>query len=460
MTKDENQEWTLSDEWKPHYQPQEQFLPHFGKCMEAFTVQDITEAINNLGNNKAPGVSGLSHDILKLIRNNEIKEFITHIANDMKENLVVPTNEKIAKMINLPKIMEWAGQRSYLRPITLLETFRKIISKIMNDRITGTIDTNNILKGFNYGFRTGQSTTEALLMIRSIIDLAQIENKDLYIASLDIKKAYDTVPFEGLKMSLIRIGMPENLVNFIMLLTTDRKLTVDTAYGESDPFTPTRGLPQGEVLSCILWSIFYDPLLVRLQEETKGYELTKLSNKRNISAVGFADDLYPISTEVEDSQKQLDIIGSFLNMHNMEVSPSKSKILTNKKSNRNNPLNMTLTINGKAIDNILPGDAYSRILGVFWTLDGKFNMTIKLALEELEGVLQKISMKYTPGKLATYILNACVIQKMAYRLQLIYIPDTWLDKIDMEIRKVARRKNALQARTRDEIVRQEQPCTG
>ena len=116
-------------------------------------------------------------------------------------------------------------------------------------------------------------------------------------------------------------------------------------------------------------------------------------------------------------------------MHNMEVCPPKSKILTNRKFNEDNPPEIAFTINQEKIPKILPSNVATRILGVHWTLDGKSNETIKLAMEELETVLQKIKTKYLPGRVATYLLNASVIQKLAYRLQMIPVPESKINKL-------------------------------
>ena len=51
------------------------------------------------------------------------------------------------------------------RPITLLQTHRKIFEGIITKRMTKIIDENELLKGNNIGFKTGVSAMSSLLVV-------------------------------------------------------------------------------------------------------------------------------------------------------------------------------------------------------------------------------------------------------------------------------------------------------
>ncbi|EXX77812.1 hypothetical protein RirG_020420 [Rhizophagus irregularis DAOM 197198w] len=65
---------------------------------------------------------------------------------------------------------------------------------------------------------------------------------------------------------MLCIDIPASLVEWIIALFKHRSLRVATAYGLSDGFTGYDGIDQGDALSPLLWRIFYDPLLVRIQQ--------------------------------------------------------------------------------------------------------------------------------------------------------------------------------------------------
>ena len=226
--------------------------------MKEVTVQELTDIIRQLPHNKAPGPTDITYDDIKLFQDPEVIRRLCNTINRCYKERRIPETAKLAQIINLPK-EEYKGSLDKLRPITLLDTLRKLLSLIITRRITKVIDTHDILKGYNYGFRTGRSTADNLRILRLIIEDAN---------HLDIYKAYDSVPYDAVEKSLKRLQIPEELVQLIMTIMKDRKLTISTPYGATEEFIPQKGLPQGDALSPILWAIFYDPLLCHLQENT------------------------------------------------------------------------------------------------------------------------------------------------------------------------------------------------
>ena len=127
----------------------------------------------------------------------------------------IPAEASEGTMILLPKISKWNGQIDKTRPITLLDTHRKIFEGILATRIIEIIETNDLLKGPNYGFRKGASTMEPIFIINTLIDIYKHQKKTLFIAKLDVQAAFDSVPFRGLKKGLERIHAPLKLIQLL-----------------------------------------------------------------------------------------------------------------------------------------------------------------------------------------------------------------------------------------------------
>ena len=63
--------------------------------------------------------------------------------------------------------------------------------------------------------------------------------------------------------------------NFLLNLFSRRSNRVIGHYGLMDPYNLHIGIDQGEVISPLLWCIYYDPLLTEIQENCNlGYTLT------------------------------------------------------------------------------------------------------------------------------------------------------------------------------------------
>ncbi len=99
---------------------------------------------------------------------------------------------------------------------------------------------------------------------------------------------------------------------YITDLHSTRELAINTAFRPTEYFPSNLGIEQGGILSTILWNIFYDPLLDRIEKETEGI---RMGHHFKMSAPAFADDLHPIADSKRDIQHQLDLITEFLLDH-------------------------------------------------------------------------------------------------------------------------------------------------
>ena len=104
------------------------------------------------------------------------------------ENDQLPEEINLAKIILIPKKEDWENDLSNTRPITRIDTIKKLFSQILTDRITWILNHYRILKGNNFGFTQDMSTKDPLLITRMIIDDAKISKKAFYIGSLDVQK--------------------------------------------------------------------------------------------------------------------------------------------------------------------------------------------------------------------------------------------------------------------------------
>jgi hypothetical protein len=74
-------------------------------------------------------------------------------------------------------------------------------------------------------------------------------------------KAFNSVGMAPLSKALTRIKLSPPAINFIINLFKNRKMKVITVYRLSNSFTAGDRIDQGEVISPLIWQIFYDPFL-------------------------------------------------------------------------------------------------------------------------------------------------------------------------------------------------------
>src|SRR2546421_8829362 len=94
------------------------------------------------------------------------------------------------------------------RSITLLETLRKIFTKILTNRIKEICRKLNVLKGNNCSVLKGTSTHCPINIIKNVLeDVNTSQDRELWLVLQDIKKAYDSVGWSSLERALAHIKM-------------------------------------------------------------------------------------------------------------------------------------------------------------------------------------------------------------------------------------------------------------
>src|SRR6185436_11635181 len=179
----------------------------------------------------------------------------------------IPTKWKIAQVYPIPKDIEWGYSLNNIRPIALIETFRKVVTKSITKRLSKVFMEKEILKGPNYAGLPGNSTEQPVHVLNMIMEEAKEKNKEVWILLQDMKKAFDSVPLESLELALQRVKIPKKIIKYILNLFHKRQLRIITAYGLTEEITSGDRIDQGEVILPLIWWLFYDPLLERVQED-------------------------------------------------------------------------------------------------------------------------------------------------------------------------------------------------
>src|SRR5882762_2707477 len=190
----------------------------------------------------------------------------------------MPTAWKKANIILIPKTQDWNKNVDKTRPITLIETLRKVYTKILTNRIESVCRLENILQDNNCSVLKGTSTHCPISIIKNLCEDARAsKDKELWIVLQDMRKAYDSVGWTALYDSLTRIKMNDKYIRMLQDLHQNRHSAVITAHGLTDAHHVQDGLDQGETHAPILWRIFYDPLLCAVKNNTQAnYVMTDI----------------------------------------------------------------------------------------------------------------------------------------------------------------------------------------
>ena len=90
--------------------------------------------------------------------------------------------------------------------ISLLNIIGKLFTKVVLIKLR--VLAERIYPEFQYGFRTNRATIDMIFSLRQLQEKCREQGKPLYIAFIDLTKAFDLVSRDGLFQILAKIGCP------------------------------------------------------------------------------------------------------------------------------------------------------------------------------------------------------------------------------------------------------------
>lgn len=182
---------------------------------------------------------------------------------------------------------------------------------------------------------------------------------------------------------------------------------------------------QGDALSPLLFALFLNPLLEELGASGFGYKFAK-DIALVLAFIAFADDLTLFAGSVKELQKMVSIVERFCQKVGLRLNEEKCEHTYTKASEAGFS---KIKINGKEIKAIPPEEA-TRLLGVYQSMDGKWDNQELRSTGTLDLDLEKIYRKCYTIKQKVRIINLLFIPKIRYRLQVAKFSERRLEELD------------------------------
>jgi exonuclease III len=196
------------------------------------------------------------------------------------------------------------------RGITMGNALAKVFGLVLCSRLTHFIELNGLISHSQIGFRSNYSIEHHLFTILETLKRRGREGSPTYVLFLDLKKAYDTVHLESLWELMKQMGFPLQFVSFLSQWSSQQHSFFCRENFSSEPYETTRGVPQGGVLSCLLFALYIEPLARALcSPDFNGVEIEsqELGERLRIKSLLYADDIATLASSPEELQRALDV---------------------------------------------------------------------------------------------------------------------------------------------------------
>ena len=184
---------------------------------------------------------------------------ISSIYNEMLSLGIYPNVLKIACVTSLFKSGCTENLNNY-RPISSLPILNIIFEKLLYKRLLNFLESSNFFSRFQFGFRKGKQTVDAVNELLNKIYESYNEKKYLGAVFIDLSKAFDTVDHNILIDKLEHYGIRGTPLKLFKSYLTDRRQYVSFNGTLSTTLPITLGVPQGSVLGPLLFLVYINDL--------------------------------------------------------------------------------------------------------------------------------------------------------------------------------------------------------
>ena len=283
------------------------------------------------------------------------------------------------------------------RGISLLSFAGKVLASIMLQRLNNHL-TEDVLPESQYGFRKDRSTTDAIFIARQLQEKCREERKNLYMAFIDLSKAFDTVNRETLWRVLEKFGVPHKFIAILRQLHEGMQARVRAGGLLSEPFPVTMGVKQGCVLAPVLFNLFLAAINLITHNIIEGYKGVKIEyrpdgnlfNLRRLQAhskttckdiveLQYADDLVLLANSPTDLQRSLDLLTDAYNSMGLKVNISKTEVVVQNINNNIDPIHPQFHIQEEELKTVDRFTYLGSILSSSCSIDLEINARINNA---------------------------------------------------------------------------------
>jgi hypothetical protein len=289
------------------------------------TSDEVKKAINKLSSGKACGFDGILSEMLKC-GGEPVVTFLVDFFNYIFYSGQYPEVWTKGIIVPIYKKGDPDCADNY-RGISLLSLLGKCYTSILNTRLYLWLEENDKISEAQAGFRRGYSTIDHVFTLYAATQKYLLKKGGkLYVAFIDLRKAFDSVKRETLISTLCRAGVSSNFVLAIRAMYKSVLACVRVNGELSEAFECPQGLRQGCMFSPTAFSVVINELASRVAACGK-HGVQFVPGLVELFILLFADDLALLSSTPAGLQTQLDLVQQMCTELGLTINTDKSKVM-------------------------------------------------------------------------------------------------------------------------------------
>ena len=385
--------------------------------------EDIRAVLDEIDMSKAAGPDDIPASLLKRFSSVFLPVLALIFRKSYNEG-IVPKEMKSANIIPIHKSGNKTEPGNY-RPVSLTPIIAKLFESIMKKYIEAHVERYQILSEYQHGFRKGHSTSSNLISFTN--DLANLANdsKSISIIYTDLRKAFDSVPHDLLLKKLKHLGIAGLTHRWLQSFLTDRQQRVRVGNEYSSYISVKSGVPQGAVLSGLLFALYVNDLPAHIEN-------SKISL--------YADDA-KVYSEITDNnsvrnlQSDINKMLAWCQQWRLSLNPDKCYLLQYNPRARQRQFNPTYQIGNVPIQS----KTEVRDLGILISQDLKYHSQVDAACKKAHKEINRIRRSFK-SRSPNFIKN---MYKLYVRPRLEYCVEVWNPKYLGDIKKMEKVQNKM-----------------